>query len=172
MLSKALLFLIIYSMTAFGCAFQSPTSEVSTDECIEQLRMQLEKKPRQMHLKTLDGQEVLLDEFFMTCLIHAPLCSLPEKFYYWKSSIKTVVSKAGTGTVMHKIRIYYNYLSTCSPDAVDSQKTHGDIAEFYNPKGEFMGLAVYAGSGLYCPLPYSKYGPGSSTNGLIMPQDN
>lgn len=87
-----------------------------------------------------------------------PACPLPEKFYYWKSKVKTVTSKTEHGEVTHKVRIYYNYLSTCEPDQIDPEKTHGDIAEFYDAKGEFMGLAVYSGNGLYCPLPYDNYG--------------
>ena len=117
---------------------------------------------KQDYLITLDGQEIELDEFFHMC--HSmPLCSLPDKFYHWKNEVKSTVSKRPDGEVIHKIRIYFNYLSTCKPERIDPQKTHGDIAEFYDENGEFMGLAVYTGNGLYFPLPYSKYGGGKLT---------
>jgi hypothetical protein len=45
----------------------------------------------------------------------------------------------------------------CS-DKLDPKKIHGDIAEFYDKEGNFMGLSVYMGDGKYCPLPYSGYG--------------
>jgi hypothetical protein len=89
--------------------------------------------------------------------MNSPLCALPEKFYYWKNEVKVIVSKSLHGSVVHKVRIYHNYWSTCRPHLVDPQKTHGDIAEFYDENGRFMGLAVYTGDGLYYPLPYSKY---------------
>ena len=60
-------------------------------------------------------------------------------------------------TIQHRVRVYYNLMSTCHPDRIDPGRTHGDVAEFYDEKGEFMGLAVYMGKGLYCPLPFSGY---------------
>jgi hypothetical protein len=57
----------------------------------------------------------------------------------------------------HQIRCYSNCLSVFCPEKYDPQKTHGDIAEFYDEKGKFMGLSVYMGEGKCCPLPYDGY---------------
>ena len=51
----------------------------------------------------------------------------------------------------------HNCLSTFCPESCDPRKTHGDVAEFYDQKGTFMGLAVYMGNGEYCSLPYDGY---------------
>lgn len=113
--------------------------------------------PSRSHLQTLDGQNVLLKPFFLACEAMSPLCALFEKFYYWENETKVVISNTPHGKVKHKIRCYYNCLSTCCPRMCDPLKTHGDVAEFYDEKGIFMGLAVYMGKGLYCPLPYRDY---------------
>jgi hypothetical protein len=39
----------------------------------------------------------------------------------------------------------------------DPLKTHGDVAEFYDQNGNFMGLGVYMGDGKYCALLYGGY---------------
>ena len=57
----------------------------------------------------------------------------------------------------HKVRMYNNCLSTFCPNRVDPQKTHGDVAEYYDEYGTFMGLSVYLGMGKYCSLPFSGY---------------
>jgi hypothetical protein len=46
--------------------------------------------------------------------------------------------------------------SACDPDYVDPVRTHGDVAEFYDAQGRFMGLAVCMGNGLYLPLPFEE----------------
>jgi hypothetical protein len=150
-------FVITNFIILMGCALQVSEIQLPPDECIELLKNRIESRPVLTGLKTLDGQEVNLDEFFQLCLMNSPSCALPDKFYYWNNEVKFIVSKTLHGPVVHKIRLYHNYLSTCRPDLVDPQKTHGDIAEFYNENGQFMGLAVYRGDGLYYPLPYSKY---------------
>jgi hypothetical protein len=60
-------------------------------------------------------------------------------------------------------------MSTCYPDRKDPGQTHGDVAEFYDEKEGFMGLAVYMGAGLYCPLPYSGY-KGTDSRFVTLPQ--
>jgi hypothetical protein len=45
--------------------------------------------------------------------------------------------------------------SDCDPDYVDPERTHGEVAEFYDAQGRFMGLAVYLGNGLNVPLPFA-----------------
>lgn len=151
------------------CASHAWNRRLSEDVCLDRLAVDIRSQPAQSHLETLDGQQVPLSEFYGLSQIVSPLCVLPEKFYHWRSEIRMVQSKTPRGTVSHKIRVYFNYLSTCRPDVVDPVKTHGDIAEFYNEKGEFMGLGVYAGEGLYCPLPYSKYsGAGKSMRYYLM----
>lgn len=141
-------------LLSMGCTAHHITS---TEDCIEMLDRQMNHAPKKHYLLTLDGQKIPLDQFFQQCRVRMPVCTLPEKFYHWKSEVKTVTSNTEHGKVTHQVRIYYNYLSTCKPDQIDPKKTHGDIAEFYDAKGEFMGLAVYAGNGLYCPLPYANY---------------
>ncbi len=113
--------------------------------------------PVKTHIKTLDGKIVPLEQFFVACHAMFPWCGMFEKFYYWENEIREVVSDSPNGSVKHKIRCYYNCLSTICPQTCDSLKTHGDIAEFYDAEGNFMGLAVYMGKGKYCPLPYSDY---------------
>jgi hypothetical protein len=152
-----ILLVALTNLVLMSCALHAAKDKLSSDDCIDRLAEQIESKPVQTHLETLDGQKVALSDFFQLCLSHSPPCSLPGKFYYWKNEVKSVTSETPTGPVSHKIRIYYNYLSTCRPDLSDPQRTHGDIAEFYNKYGEFMGLAVYVGDGLYWPLPYSHY---------------
>jgi len=80
-----------------------------------------------------------------------------HKFYYWQSEIREVVSKAGNGVIKHKIRSYNNCLSTFCPHASKSLKTYGDVAEFYDGNGKFMGLSVYVGDGKYCAIPHGGY---------------
>ena len=108
-------------------------------------------------LPTLDGQNVLLNEFYAKCLCLFPQCCLFVKFYYWQSEIREVVSNTKNGVIIHKIRCYHNCLSTFCPESCDPRKTHGDVSEFYNQRGNFMSLAVYMGEGQYCPLPYEGY---------------
>ena len=79
------------------------------------------------------------------------------KFYHWDHEIKWVVSTTARGPLKHKIRVYYNPWSICHPEKVDPGRTHGDVAEFYDEKDEFMGLAVYMGQGQYFSLPYPGY---------------
>ncbi|MGD9366898.1 MAG: hypothetical protein PVH87_14445 [Desulfobacteraceae bacterium] len=145
-------------LLSMGCTAHIGKTHITfPEDCIERLERQMKNAPKKHYLLTMDGQKVPLDQFFLKCHVHMPVCSLPEKFYHWKNEVKTVTSKTEHGKVTHKVRIYYNYLSTCKPDQIDPEKTHGDIAEFYDAKGEFMGLAVYAGNGLYFPLPYDNY---------------
>lgn len=113
--------------------------------------------PGKQYLRTLDGQDVELEAFFSKCRDMHPWCCLYEKFYYWANEVKTVVSLTPRGAVAHKIKIYHNSLSTYCPKMNDPDKTHGDVAEFYDERGVFMGLAVYMGDGEYCPLPDSRY---------------
>lgn len=93
----------------------------------------------------------------MQCRRLFPDCVLYPKFYHWINEIKEMAAQTSRGIVRHRIRTYYNLLSTCYPDRIDPGRTHGDVAEFYDEKGAFMGLAVYMGKGLYFPLPYSGY---------------
>jgi hypothetical protein len=147
----------IQNFVLLGCASHELKTPPSLDECIQTLKIRVESLPTQSYIETLEGEKVLLREFFDVCLMYAPLCSLPDKFYHWVKEVRLVKSKTPRGPITHLIRIYHNYLSACQPDFVDPIKIHGDIAEFYDEMGEFMGLAVYAGKGVYFPLPYSRY---------------
>lgn len=130
------------------------------DNCLDQavkriieIRSLSEKK----YLLTLDGQRVRLKEFYAKSTQLFPHCCLFRKFYYWQSEVREVSSNTPSGWIKHKIRSYHNCLSTCCPDRYDFRKTHGDVAEFYDQKGIFMGLAVYIGDGKYCALPFDGY---------------
>jgi hypothetical protein len=113
--------------------------------------------PDSKYLHTLDGQNVLLNEFHDKCLHLWPYCSLFKKFNYWQSEIRKEVSNTKNGVIRHKIRCYYDCMSAFCPKSCDPKKTHGDVAEFYDGNGNFMGLAVYLGNGNYCTLPYDGY---------------
>jgi len=154
-----LIILFIATITLFlvSPALSVAQGKLSTDACIDQLAAKTKSKPKHTHLTTLDGQKINLDSFTKLCLSHSPPCSLPDKFYYWKHEVKWVTSTSSSGPVKHKIRLYYNHLSTCQPGLSDPQKAYGDIAEFYDKHGEFMGMGIYMGKGLYFPLPYFKY---------------
>ena len=145
--------------------FLSPNILLSADnkqnnDCLDKAVkriLEIRSLPGKKYLYTLDGQNVLLNEFYFKCLCLFPKCNLFEKFYYWQSEIREEVSDTVNGMIKHKIRCYHNCLSTFCPESCDPRKTHGDVAEFYDQKGNFMGLAVYMGKGKYCALPYSKY---------------
>jgi len=129
-------------------------------DCLDQVIKRIEKirsLPDKKYLHTLDGQNVLLNEFYAKCDYLFPQCSLFQKFYYWQSEIREIISNTKNGMIKHKIRCYHNCLSSFCPESCDLQKTHGDVAEFYDQKGKFMGIAVYMGIGKYCPLPYDSY---------------
>jgi len=126
------------------------------DQAIKKI-IEIKSFPEIKYLRTLDGQNVLLDEFYAKALYLFPQCSLFEKFYYWQSEIIEVESNSENGMIKHKIKCYYNCLSTFCPKSCNPRKTHGDVAEFYDQKGNFMGIAVYMGDGKYCSLPFSGY---------------
>ena len=156
--APARIFVCVLFVSVFsGCQILSLKVKSSPQDCIEKMAQRLEKLPEKIYLSTLDGQQVNLQEFFEKCSQNRPYCVLYPKFYYWKTEIKSIESKSKMGIVQHKIRMYYNFLSTCNPEKVDPRRTHGDVVEFYDTGGVFMGLGVYIGKGLYWPLPYSQY---------------
>jgi len=128
----------------------------SLDKAVDRI-LEIRSLPEKTHLHTLDDQKVLLKDFYEKCYYLFPQCCLFRKFYYWKSEIKEMISSTENGLVKHKIRCYHNCLSRFCKDHCDSKKTHGDVAEFYDSKGNFMGLAVYMGNGKYCSLPHDDY---------------
>ena len=113
--------------------------------------------PEKEYLHTLDGQIVVLNEFYIKCSKLFPQCNLFEKFYHLPSDIREITSKSKKGMITHKIRCYSNCLSAFCPENKDPKKIHGDVAEFYDGNGEFIGLSVYMGDGKYCPLRYDGY---------------
>jgi hypothetical protein len=154
-IAAAIALALLMQLTA--CGPPKAVLKRTGDTCLFELKAQTESKPVLTHLTTLDQQQVPLADFYRLSRRASSPCALPEKFYYWKSEIKWVTDKTPRREIVHQIRLYHNYLSTCRPDLVDPGKTYGDVAEFYNENGDFMGLVVYAGKGLYCPLPYTKY---------------
>ena len=146
--------LLIVSMSGIGgCGLRTPPPATVAD-CFRETARTVNAKPALGCLTTLDQRCVSLRAFYDQCAALWPDCVLFPKFYHWPSRIEHRVSRTPTGAVSHKIRVYFNPLSTCDPNHVDPGQTHGDVAEFYDGQGRFMGLAVYMGNGLYVPLPY------------------
>ena len=152
----------IFAVTLLACS-QRPvvaTSATQIENCVHAAAERtntIKALPVKTHIQTLDGKMVSLEQFFACCQTMYPWCGIFEKFYYWENEIRDVVSDSPNGSVKHKIRCYFNPLSTICPQMCDPLKTHGDIAEFYDTEGNFMGIAVYMGYGKYCPLPYCNY---------------
>ena len=140
-----------------GCSGLPAQSKTTPDQCLAQNIQRLRNLPERKFLDTMDGRQIALEAFYLQCERLWPSCALYRKFYYWKSEVIDITSQTHSGQAEHQIRIYYNLLSTCYPEKTDPGRTHGDVAEFYDPSGKFMGLAVYMGEGLYVPLPYSGY---------------
>ena len=145
--------------TAGGCAGWPDNVAGDVDDCLRSAAERLNQTPDWDCLPTLDGQCVNLAAIFGQCARWWPDCVLYDKFYLWESEVKTITSRSSHGPVSHQVRLYHNILHTCDPTVVDPGRTHGDVAEFYDPAGRFMGLAVYMGQGLYCPLPHLDYVP-------------
>jgi hypothetical protein len=78
--------------------------------------------------------------------------SLPEEKYLHTLDGQEVLLSSFFTACRRKFPI-----STLCPQRYDPHKTHGDVVEFYDGKGQFMGLSVYMGDGKYCPLPYDAY---------------
>ena len=140
----------------FGCGLRTASSRDTLDDCYRKISREIAGKPALDCLTTLDQRCIPLKPLYDACDAFWPNCVLFRKFYYWPSRTETRVSQTPSGPVTHQIRMYFNLLSTCNPDAVDLGRTHGDVVEFYDHTGQFMGLAVYMGNGLYTPLPYRE----------------
>lgn len=154
---------ILFFMFIF-IVFSQPTlfadEKKPRQDCLNQAVKRIKEirsLPDKKYLNTLDGQRIQLNEFFNKCNHLFPQCCLFAKFYYWQSDVRQVFSNTQSGKIEHKIRCYHNCLSTYCPDSCNPRKTHGDVAEFYDQIGNFMGFAVYVGDGKYCPLPYDGY---------------
>ena len=150
----AILFFLFYSKPLLSGDNKQAAN--CLDQAVRRI-IEIRSLPELKILSTLDGQSVLLDEFYGKSLSLFPKCSLYTKFYYWQSEIREVVSNTENGMIKHKIKCYNNCLSTFCPNSCDPRKTHGDVAEFYDQVGKFMGIAVYMGNGKYCSLPFSGY---------------
>jgi len=122
--------------------------------CEETLR--IKALPQRAYLRTLDGQMIPLDQLFHTCEAMFPWCCLFDKFYYWSSEVMEFSLPTPDGQVTYTARCYRNSLSKHCPEMSDALKTHGDVAEYYNQNGRFIGLGVYMGNGAYCPLPFAR----------------
>ena len=157
LLSQAAIALLVAGCVFFGCASRPVASQSSTEDCIGEVSRRIRQAPEKEYLHTLDGQAVRLQDFFNQCQDSAPDCILFAKFYHWENEVVKVISRTDKGTVEHEIRAYYNPLSICRPQNIHPGRTHGDVAEFYDPQGRFMGLAVYMGQGQYFLLYYSGY---------------
>jgi hypothetical protein len=160
MFSNSLSVLIFSTFLFFSPNLLLSENNVQHENCLDRAIekiMEIRSLPARKYLRTLDGQKIMLNEFYCKCLSLSPQCCLFEKFYYWQSEIRQIVSQTKNGTIKHKIRCYHNCLSIFCSNSCDPRKTHGDVSEFYDEKGEFMGIAVYMGNGNYCSLPFSGY---------------
>ena len=146
-----LVILVAMAVTA-GCAGAAALDAEPPADCLRVAQARLDQAPAWDCLPTLDGQCVPLAPLFALCDDIWPDCVVYPKFYLWESEIKTITSQTPRGPVEHRVRIYYNILTTCRPEYQDPLRTHGDVAEFYDPSGRFIGLGVYMGQGLYVPL--------------------
>jgi hypothetical protein len=140
----------------WGCGLRTAPPSPKVADCFREASRAIANKPDRDCLPTLDQNCVPLQIFYDRCAALWPDCVLFPKFYHWPSRIEDRISRTPSGAVAHKIRVYFNLLSTCDPDHVDPGRTHGDVAEFYDSQGRFMGLAVYMGQGLYVPLPFEE----------------
>ena len=157
-ISRAVATLLVVGCVFFGCTSTPVASQSSTEDCLGQVTRRIRQAPEKEYLHTLDGQEVRLQDFFNQCRDSAPDCILFAKFYHWENEVKSVVSRTDSGRpIEHRIRAYYNPLSICRPQKIHPGRTHGDVAEFYDAGGQFMGLAVYMGQGKYFLLNYKGY---------------
>jgi hypothetical protein len=156
-LARAALALLAAGCVFIGCTSAPVDSQPFAEDCMGKVSRRIREAPEKEYLHTVDGQKVRLQDFFSQCQDNAPDCVLFAKFYHWDNEVKQVVSMTDTGSVEHRIRAYFNPLSICQPKKNHPGRTHGDVAEFYDAKGRFMGLAVYMGQGQYFLLPYSGY---------------
>ncbi len=150
MLAGALLLLVVAGL--MNCAGRRATDGAAPQDCLQAAQARLTNTPAWDCLPTLDGQCVPLAPLFDACKALWPECVLYPKFYLWEREVREITSDSDRGPVRHRVRIYHNILHTCRPEYNDPLRTHGDVAEFYDESGGFMGLAVYMGQGLYCPL--------------------
>lgn len=149
--------LIVLFLLINNCATIFSIGKVDPKGCVEAAIEKIESLPQKEYLLTLDGQNILLEEFFEECFNHQPHCTMYKKYYYWKSEVREISSNSLAGPLAHKVRVYYSPMSECYPKDSDPGKTHGDVAEFYDEEGSFMGLAVYAGEGKYFVINHSGY---------------
>ncbi len=146
-------FLLLAFLGLVSCARVAPSAEPLPEDCLRRAQARIEAMPVRDCLPTLDGQCVPLQPFFDACSALWPNCVLYAKFYHWESEVTEIISPTPRGPVSHRVRMYHNILHACEPGYQDARRTHGDVAEFYDELGRFMGLAVYMGQGVYCPLP-------------------
>jgi hypothetical protein len=149
--------LLIAGCAVMGCSSAPVASQPAAADCMREMSHRIREAPIKEYLHTLDGQAVRLQDFFNQCQQEAPDCILYAKFYHWENEVKKIVSRSDRGPVEHRIRAYYNPLSICQPQKIHPGRTHGDVAEFYDAGGRFMGLAVYMGQGQYFLLYDSGY---------------
>jgi len=143
------------------CAHLTPLMQ--HHDCIDEMAASIEAMPGGSVTLTLDGQIVDLEEFFDRCDRNNPKCALYRKFHFWPNKVIMIESPSKAGIVRHRIRAYYSPSSICYPERVNPSRIYGDVAEFYDAHGEFMGIAVYMGEGNYYPLPFSRY---TNNNGI------
>jgi hypothetical protein len=158
---RGLLILVLLG-AVWGCTGLKESGGALPADCLRAAKARLDRTAAWDCLPTLDGQCVPLKPILDACAELWPECVLYPKFYLWEQEVRETTSSSPRGPVSHRIRVYHNILHTCQPDLHDPLRTHGDVAEFYDAAGRFMGLAVYMGQGLYCPLPAPPRPPGAA----------
>lgn len=162
---KIFLPLLFVLIAIHACTNLIVSKKLLGEACLDAEIERLDGLPEKQVLNMLDGQEINLIEFVAMSSFKQPCCSLPRKFYYWPNEVKEIYSLALEKKVTHQIRTYSNLMSTCYPERIDTGRIYGDVAEFYDQNGTFIGFTVYCGQGLYCPLPYSGYTDPSQQKG-------
>jgi hypothetical protein len=158
---KYVLFALISAITLCEQSCGPSENSQNSEQCLTEELDRIKTLPELQYLQTLDGQSLSLEELFAACQGNWSSCGLYEKFYYWHYEVREIVSKTDRGLEKFKVRVYLSSLATCYQVERDPLKLYGDVAEFYNKNGVFLGLAVYAGDGLYRIFPWKKsYGHG------------
>ena len=109
-----LIIVLIHLVPLAGCAPSQSDLAGPNDDCTDELAALMKSRPESSHLTTLDGQQVLLGDFYRLNWNAPPLCALPEKFHHWKREIKWVRARTAGRIISHQVRIYHN---TCPPAA-------------------------------------------------------
>lgn len=130
------------------------TNETIDWECIENKKAEVDSKPEKSYIIGLNGEKIGLELYRSYSKVDI-LAIMPDRFYYWENEIREVEDRNSDGRIVeHKIRIYWNFCSSCGCPGEfntknDPQAKFGDFAEIYDENDRFMGFVSYTGEGQY-----------------------